>query len=256
MSTTRLLKPFSITALVLFFTSSVMASAAPVAGGPKKLPAKQLMVVITDNWNALQGTIYVFNKEHGKWVLQFSNAVVVGSKGLGLGMGAEPVAIDGAPVKKEGDLKAPAGIFSIGTAFGYADYQDAKWLNNRYVKATDTLICVDDMRSASYNTLLNKDTAKGDYKSWEDIHRKDDFYKWGLFINHNADKPVAGGGSCIFMHIWDNDHVGTEGCTAMQEADMVRILHWIDSKKHPLLVQVPKAEYAKLSAQFELPEID
>ncbi len=138
---------------------------------PTPLHTQQIMVVLTDGWNSLQGTLYGFEKHKGKWVLQFSNPVVVGSNGLGMGDGLVPLAIEGAPIKKEGDLKAPAGIFSIGTAFGYAGDNEANWIKNPYTKAADTVICVDDMHSAHYNTLLNKDSVKSDWNSFEYMHR-------------------------------------------------------------------------------------
>ena len=250
---------FFVVLMILYATSTAVTSAnTSFIHHPKKttLPAKQLLVVVTDGWDNLKGRLYGFEKKHNKWVLQFSNAVVIGSKGMGLGDGVVQLSIDGVPVKKEGDLKSPAGIFSIGTAFGYADYKDAIWIHNPYIKASDTLICVDDMHSAYYNTLVNNDTFKGDWKSHEEMHRKDDYYKWGLFINHNADKPVAGRGSCIFMHIWNNDHQGTEGCTAMKEADLLTILHWIKAKDKPLLVQLPKNEYEKLKGKYGLPDLN
>src|ERR1700731_2757 len=110
---------------------SMIALAKPIP-----LPAsKQLMVVVTDGWSNIQGTIYCFEKHHDKWILKFSNPIVVGGKGLGIGDGLVPLSIDNAPVKKEGDMKSPAGFFTIGTAFGYADYKDAKWIKNPYIKA-------------------------------------------------------------------------------------------------------------------------
>ncbi len=243
---------------VLLFVLTGRAQTAHRHGhkAEQSLPAQQLMVVLTGGWDNLQGRLYAFDKYHGKWVLQFSNAVVVGSKGLGVGDGIVPLTIDGAPVKKEGDKKSPAGIFTIGTAFGYADKKDAAWIKNPYIHAFDTLICVDDIRSVNYNRLVDKDSAKTDYNSFEYMHRKDDYYKWGLFINHNSDKVVAGDGSCIFMHIWKNDHEGTDGCTAMQEANILRVLHWINAKDKPVLVQLPKAEYEKLRVGYGLPKIN
>ena len=239
-----------ITMLLQLYTIQASAQKADV-----QLPAKQLMVVLTDNWDTLQGKIYCFNKINDQWVLQFSNDVVVGAKGLGIGDGLLPVPIADAPVKKEGDNKAPAGIFTIGTAFGYADAKDATWIKNHYIKASETLICVDDMYSLYYNTLLKKDTVHSAYKSHEEMHLKKDYYKWGLFINHNAPKTVAGDGSCIFMHIWENSHQGTAGCTAMTEANLLRVLHWINALDNPLLVQLPRAQYVKLKAIYRLPEI-
>ncbi|MFI5139307.1 MAG: L,D-transpeptidase [Sphingobacteriales bacterium] len=221
----------------------------------KGLHTEQLIVVLTPGWDTLQGRLYAFKKLKGKWKLQFTNAVVVGSKGLGIGDGVIPLAIKDAPVKKEGDKKSPAGIFTIGTAFGYADKKDAKWIKNRYIRAFDTLICVDDTQSPYYNTLIDKDTAKAAYKSFEYMHLKKDYYKWGLFINHNSGKVVSGDGSCIFMHIWGNDHEGTDGCTAMQETNILRVLHWINARKHPLLVQMPVDEYKKLRKVYGLPVV-
>jgi D-alanyl-D-alanine dipeptidase len=219
------------------------------------LQNRQLLVVVSGGWDSLQGRIYCFEKRKAKWILKFSNPVVLGSKGLGMGEGMVTMFIDGAPVKKEGDLKSPAGIFSIGTAFGNATPGEAKWIQNPYICTTDTLICVDDLHSAHYNTLVNKNPEKADWNSFEEMHRKDDYYKWGLFINHNADKPIAGKGSCIFMHIWENDHTGTTGCTAMNEEKFLRILHWINADKKPLLIQLPLKEYRSQVEKFRLPEI-
>jgi L,D-peptidoglycan transpeptidase YkuD (ErfK/YbiS/YcfS/YnhG family) len=219
------------------------------------LPSQQLLIVITNGWDSLRGYVYCFEKRNGKWLQQFSNAVVVGSNGLGTGDGMMPFSVEGTPVKKEGDLRSPAGIFSIGTAFGYADSTDAKWIKNPYIKTTDTLICVDDPGSVQYNRLVNNDPSKSDWKSFEEMHRKDNYYQWGLFINHNAPKTTAGKGSCIFMHIWENDHTGTSGCTAMDEDNLLRILHWINANSHPMLVQIPKSAYAKLAQAYRLPLI-
>ena len=221
----------------------------------KKLPAKQLMVVLTNNWGEVQGKLYCFGKRHGKWVLAFSNAVVVGAKGLGTGDGLFPFAINSAPIKKEGDNKSPAGIFTIGSAFGYAPCDNAMFIKTHYVKANDTLICVDDVNSVHYNTLVSTDTTTADWHSHEEMHLKSNQYKWGLFVNHNAAEPVPGDGSCIFMHIWRNNHEGTAGCTAMTETDILRVLHWINAADKPVLVQFPKTVYTKIRARFGLPPI-
>ncbi len=240
---------FKFFLIVYFFTNTALTKPIPLP------PAKQLMVVVTDGWSNLQGTIYCFEKHHEKWVFKFSNAIVVGTKGMGIGDGLVPLSISTAPVKKEGDMKSPAGFFTIGTAFGYADYKDAKWIKNPYVKATDTLICVDDVHSAHYNTLVDNNPAKSDWNSFEHMHLKKDYYKWGLFINHNSPTVVPGDGSCVFMHIWGSDHEGTAGCTAMTEANLLKILHWINAADSPLLVQLPKEEYAKIRKEYGLPQI-
>ncbi len=252
------MKKLSLLLLLLFFTALLCcgpASAQITTAATNPLPAKQLMVVITDNWDTLQGKLYCYQKQEGKWVLQFSNMVVIGSKGLGVGDGLFKLQLANAPVKKEGDEKSPAGIFTIGTAFGYADAKNATWIKNRYVKASDTIICVDDMHSAYYNTLVQRDTAKSPYNSHEEMHLKKAYYKWGLFINHNSGNVVPGDGSCIFMHIWGNSTEGTDGCTAMAEPNLLRILHWINAEDHPLLVQLTRTDYLRLRKQLGLPAL-
>jgi L,D-peptidoglycan transpeptidase YkuD (ErfK/YbiS/YcfS/YnhG family) len=244
-----------IAATLLFAAAAGKCADLPALPDTNVLHAQQVLLVITPDWGSLQGRLYGFEKRAGQWVMQFSNAVVLGSKGLGIGEGMVPMTIADAPVKKEGDLKSPAGIFSIGAAFGYAGTREAGWIKDHYVQATDTLICVDDPQSAHYNTLVQNDSARSDWKSFEQMHRRDDYYKWGLFINHNAEPPAAGKGSCIFMHIWGNDHQGTTGCTAMKEEDMLRILHWINIGLDPVLVQLPEGEYPKLAAQYHLPTL-
>ena len=152
-------------------------------------------------------------------------------------------------------MKSPAGMFTIGTAFGYTGAENAGWIKNHYLKATDTLICVDDPQSLNYNRLVQNDTIKSAYNSHEDMHRKDDAYKWGLFVNHNWSGTIAGDGSCIFMHIWSDSSHGTAGCTAMTESNILRLLHWINAKQKPLLVQMPASVYNQVRLKYGLPKV-
>lgn len=224
------------------------------AGTTDSLDGKQLVVVVTNGWNDVKATLYAYEKQHGHWVLQFSHPAVVGAKGLGLGDGLVPVTMPGAPIKKEGDLKAPAGIFSIGDAFGYAPGNKATFIKNRYIQAKDTVICVDDARSTYYNRIISADTATThDWNSFEHMHLAKDYYKWGLFVAHNSPNARPGHGSCIFIHIWGNADEGTEGCTAMEENNMLKLLHWVDGAKKPLLVQMPVTDYKSVSAKYGLP---
>lgn len=225
-------------------------------GQPALNKAKQLLVVVTNNWDTVPGTLYAFNKVNGEWVKQFSNPVVVGAKGMGVGDGVIPVTFTGAPVKKEGDLKSPAGVFNIGDAFGYGDKASAGFIKARYIQAQDTVICVDDARSTYYNRIISADTAsRHDWKSFEHMHLTKDYYKWGLFVQHNSPGAMPGHGSCIFIHIWGSSHEGTEGCTAMKEADILTLLHWINAAKKPLLVQLPVAEYTSMAQKLGLPAL-
>lgn len=251
-----LFKTTHITLLCMAFIPLITTFAAFKSQPANRKPdTRQLLVVLTDGWNTVKARLYGFGRRNGKWVLQFQNQAVVGRNGLGKGDGIVNINFDDVPVKKEGDGKSPAGIFSIGTAFGYAEEKDVKWIKNPYIRTFDTLICIDDIHSRDYNRLVNKDSIKTAFNSFEYMHRTDEYYKWGLFINHNTENTVPGDGSCIFMHIWKNNHTGTAGCTAMQEKNMLRIMYWINASDHPLLVQMPASEYKKWRRAYGFPAI-
>jgi L,D-peptidoglycan transpeptidase YkuD (ErfK/YbiS/YcfS/YnhG family) len=219
------------------------------------LRSGQLIIVVTDNWNDVHAKLYAFEKRNGEWQLQFSFAAVVGERGMAMGEGIQNITITGAPQKKEGDMKSPAGMFLLGPAFGYATKSGANWIHMPYIRATDTLVCIDDPHSARYNELINSDTVEKDWNSHEDMHRKDHVYEWGLFIQYNNHPVKTGMGSCIFLHIWEGDGKGTAGCTAMEEKNILQFLHWIRADKHPLLVQFPEAVYRKIHTDYQLPSL-
>ncbi len=239
------------------FSAEIFATRGkPAKNFTDSIKCRQVLVVVTDGWSSVQGELHYFTKHKRTWKEEFSNEVVVGKTGLGIGDGLVDLSIKGAPIKKEGDLRSPAGIFKIGTAFGYADPSEAEWIKNAYVKASDALLCVDDVHSVYYNRLVKSDTGNADWKSFEYMHRKDNYYKWGLFVEHNSGNIVPGDGSCIFLHIWENRNEGTIGCTAMQEKDILNLLRSIDSTQHPILVQLPKNEYLKIRGRYGLPAIN
>lgn len=217
------------------------------------LAAEQLIIVVTRNWSDIHAKLFAFEKRNGEWQLEFSFAAVVGEGGMAIGDGMQDISINGAPQKKEGDMKSPAGIFFLGPAFGYASQSVVNWMHLPYICASDTLVCIDDPNSASYNELIKSDTAEKDWSSHEEMHRKDQDYKWGLFVQHNHHPVKPGMGSCIFLHVWEDAGKGTAGCTAMEEKNIMQLLHWINANKHPLLVEFPEEVYKKIRAEYFLP---
>jgi L,D-peptidoglycan transpeptidase YkuD (ErfK/YbiS/YcfS/YnhG family) len=237
----------SVTALLLFcmglMSSVKLYSASPYPLSPgDSLKSGQLIIVLTDNRDSIRAKLYCVEKKDGKWVTEFSFPVVVGEKGM-------------TPHKSEGDLKAPSGIFDLGPAFGYADKKDATWIHMRYLQATDTLICVDDAGSLYYNQLIDSNSVLRDWHSREIMHLKKIYYKWGIFVQYNFQPAVKGNGSCIFIHIWGNENEGTEGCTAMEEKNILKLLQWIRAEKNPKLIQYQTDEYEKIAAEYKLPDL-
>jgi L,D-peptidoglycan transpeptidase YkuD (ErfK/YbiS/YcfS/YnhG family) len=70
------------------------------------------------------------------------------------------------------------------------------------------------------------------------MKRGDDLYEYGVWVLYNSNPVSAGNGSCIFIHVWRNEHSGTAGCTAMSKDNILKLIHWLDKKKSPVLLQV------------------
>jgi D-alanyl-D-alanine dipeptidase len=242
------------------------AGAGAQSPAPKRVPptagARQLILVTTRDWDAVAGTLRRFERKSARvsWSQVGADVpVVVGRAGLAWGVGlVAPPATSGtsktsAPSKREGDGKAPAGVFRLGPAFGFATRREAAWLRTAYTPLTPSTECVDDVASRHYNLIVDRGALKAaDWNSSERM-REVEGYRWGLVVAHNAAPPVAGLGSCIFLHVWAGPEKGTAGCTAMEQANLETLLRWLDPSKTPLLVQLPEAEYARLRAGWSLP---
>lgn len=179
-----------------------------------------------------------------------AHPVSLGRAGLawGVGLHASP---EGAARKQEGDGKAPAGIFRLGTAFGYAPgaVPGSRW---PYRQATDSDLFVDDPGSPDYNRWVTSDcgAAESRWASFERMRREDGLYRHGLVVEHNSSPPVPGCGSAIFLHIWKGPGEPTSGCTAMAEGDLIALLEWLRPEDHPLFVQVAEPDFACLRIKW------
>ena len=222
----------------------------------------QMVVVTTPDWNSPQATLQRFERaQSGDWrPMGKPFTVMVGRTGLGWGAGL--ITVGGRyrnaddPVKKESDGKAPAGVFRLSKAFGYAPQEEPGW-KMPYVNITPSIQCVDDVDSKFYNTLVDITKISPDWGSHENeqMRRSDDLYRWGILVDHNANPPVPGKGSCIFMHIWRGPGQPTVGCTAMPAQQLESLLSWLDPARKPLLVQLPEPEYQKLRKRWHLPQL-
>ncbi|MDQ7046920.1 MAG: hypothetical protein Q9M39_04625 [Sulfurovum sp.] len=195
---------------------------------------KQLIVVSTKNWSTSSGTLQRYEQKHSQWqTVGKAIAIKLGRNGLGWGIGLHSIPKNAKIIKKEGDGKAPAGIFTLKQAFGYAPFP-VKYPYKVY-KKTDH--CVDDVHSKLYNKIVDSKKVRIDYKSKEYMKFPKDYYKYGIVVNHNhidEQGAVKGAGSCIFIHI---KKVPTAGCTVMTEDEMKEIIQWLDTKSNPLLIQ-------------------
>lgn len=258
--------------------AQALAAADAETNSPEKETAiselagcEQLLLVTTKDWDSPTGTLRRFLRidsratPRGRWAVAripphgprgqgISIEVVVGRNGLGWGRGLVlPDTLPG-PTKKEGDGKSPAGVFRLSSAFGLAAAEKMKDIKLPYRQLTDEIECVDDVKSTNYNSIVNRaEKSPADWSSSEKMRAVGERYRLGIVVDHNVDPREAGGGSCIFIHIWQDAATGTSGCTAMAPENMEEIIRWLNPERHPLLVQMPEAAYQELRGKLGLP---
>ena len=244
---------------MLALCATAAAVAAPQAAEADHWRAsRQLVLVLVPDWNADHGTLRTFTRGPHGWVAAGIDApVVIGKNGAAWGLGLNEPRGDG-PVKREGDGRSPAGVFRVGTVFGYAAHADTA-TPYRALSASD--YCVDVSGSAQYNRIVDAKVVgaaavKGSTEPMRrDIHAHgDQAYRLGFNLEQNPQaKPLAG--SCIFGHLWKSPDTPTVGCTAMTPAVMRSLVAWLEPRQQPVFVLLPQAAYLKLRARWQLPRV-
>jgi hypothetical protein len=223
--------------------------------------SSQLIVVTTPNWNAVDGRLQRYERSSPgqPWnAIGEPIPVVVGQRGMGWGLGAvrtDHLQGPDDPVKHEGDKKAPAGVFGLGSAFGFAAQPPAEW-KMPYFALTASTDCVDDSQSRRYNDIADRSKVIHlDWNSAEHMLSVGEAYRWGVFIDQNPAPAKKNAGSCVFMHVWGGASVGTAGCTAMPQQQIESILGWLNPSAHPLLAQMPIQQYLHARESLHLPAL-
>lgn len=238
---------------------SLLAACATAPRGGHAAPwhdARQMIVVTTDGWEANTGVLRRFERGAQGW--RPAGAAIeasIGRSGSAWGTGLHPA--QHGRRKREGDGRSPAGAFAIGTAFGYPAAAATAW-PYRAMTADDW--CIDVAASPLYNRIVDakrvgRAAIEGSTEPMRrDLHLDgDQRYRLGFVIEHNPGN-IAGDGSCIFAHVWKAPGAPTAGCTAMAEDAMRSLLAWLKPEARPVFVLLPAAEYARLRADWGLPE--
>lgn len=234
-------------------------AACPVSAQPDMVAQSgQAALVLADSWNSRAGVMRLYERSPGGPWRQAGAPirVILGKNGLGWGRGLHDTpggGAEGITLKREGDGKAPAGIFRLGPAFGYAPAESRR-LKIDYMQMTAAFECVDDPASPRYNQVLDASALPArDWNSSERMRRDDGLYEIGVVVAHNMPSTVPGAGSCIFLHVWPKPDGYTSGCTAMAFGDMERVAAWLDPAKSPVLVQLPESEHGKFRKLYGVP---
>lgn len=249
------MKPLlSLVYLCLFCLSASQVGARNYQLSPK---THQAVVAITEGWNSSHAQLGIYEKRKGRWV-QVSDfwKVRLGRNGSAWGLGLSPAM--GKNMKKEGDGRAPVGVFSIGAAYGYAG-SIKKNKHLPYYQVTEKDLWVEDSNSPSYNRHLRlKHKPKTKWQKKQQMRQGDYAHALKLYIGHNTASPKRpakkGYGSAIFFHIWrGGGSKATSGCTTMAPKKLREMIAQIDPKKNPVYILLPRSEYTRLRNVWKLP---
>jgi L,D-peptidoglycan transpeptidase YkuD (ErfK/YbiS/YcfS/YnhG family) len=228
-----------------------------IPAGAFQLPADstQCVVALADGWNSSRATVSFYEKTRGQWrQVGASWQSRLGRDGLVWGRGIHPNP-PGATLKTEGDMRAPAGVFHLGGAWGYhRAIQKHPKLFYRQVTPRD--LWIEDPHSPDYNRhLVLQREPRTAWETKQQMRLNDYPHSLKLFIAHNAPPNVVpNGGSAIFFHIWrEGGNRPTAGCTTMSEERLRWLIGRIDPTRRPLYVLLPRAEYEKLRSSWQLP---
>jgi D-alanyl-D-alanine dipeptidase len=240
---------------IAFILLSILSSTLFAATPPQQIITKseQLLLVTTPSWDAINGQLQRYERKSTKAAWKPVGTpipVVIGKHGTAWDVHFITNQQD-ANAKHEGDGKTPVGIYEVGPMFGF----DATTKNKTdYFPLDDNSVCVDDVKSAYYNQLI--DSAKVPQKDWnsgEQMHTVPQ-YKIGGMVQYNTGSTmIRGAGSCIFLHIWKGPTAGTAGCVAMDEANLTNTLKWLNSRKNPVIAVLPQPVVKEMSSKWKLP---
>ena len=154
-------------------------------------------------------TILVKNK-HTLQIDKFTFRCCIGKKGL-------------TQNKKEGDKKTPMGTFKIENLYFRKDRLKKPSTSLKCVQIKKNMGWCDDIHfPKKYNKLIKIEKKI----RHEKLKRKDHKYDLLIPIKYNFKKPIAGKGSCIFIHL-TKDFKPTAGCIALKEKDFLIMLKLI-----------------------------
>ncbi|MGJ8724192.1 MAG: L,D-transpeptidase family protein [Roseibacillus sp.] len=233
----------------------ILLSALPTLAFELPKDSTQAIVGIASGWDSSHVTLHRYEKDaQGAWHLVSQPwKGRLGSSGIAWGRGLHPVPT-GAKMKKEGDRRAPAGVYTLGGAWAY-NAAIPHHPNLPFSKITTRDLWVEDVTSKYYNQHVRLDHEPS--AAWEkkaQMRQNDQAHSIKLFINHNAPKVVPGGGSSIFFHIWrGGGSKATFGCTTMHENELKALIKWVDPKRNPVYILLPQSEYMAKRLQWKLP---
>lgn len=184
--------------------------------------AKRLVLVTAGTIDSKHGILQTFERDTLQSAWQTASGpqpAMLGSQGIAWAQGYQSFAQPGEPIQVEGDNRSPAGIFPLGQTFGFDHAGKPLHISlesNRH-------ICVDDLASPYYNQIVSREMA-GPGTHAEEM-RSIPTYRRGIVIDMPTDRDNRTG-SCIFLHVWNDDSAGTGGCIGLPENSVEELQDW------------------------------
>ncbi|MGE0261014.1 MAG: L,D-transpeptidase [Alphaproteobacteria bacterium] len=122
--------------------------------------------------------------------------------------------------KREGDGASPQGTFPLVAAYYRPDRVAPPATGLELTALCPEHGWVDDPGDARYNCPVSLPYPARHEKLW----REDALYDLVVVIGYNADPPVPGRGSAIFLHVARPDFAPTEGCIAVEREVLAGLL--------------------------------
>lgn len=211
-------------------------SQSPLAG--TVITGNQLLVALAESDDSSLVTVYFLERTALGWELRTGPLPgVAGRNGF-----AAP------GEKREGDGRAPTGLFPLESAFGYAASINSSM---PYQQATENDLWVDDVQSPDYNTWVKRGQTSA--TSFEVMKLADNRYRHGLVTGYNRNPIIRGYGSGIFVHAWLEAGYTTSGCVAFDETELIKLLAWLDPAQRPQILMGTRAALAIIPLVALLP---
>lgn len=138
------------------------------------------------------------------------------------------VGVNGVRPTREGLGRTPVGVFTLTEAFGNRPDNGTRL---PYVHVGPDDWWDEDPASAQYNRLVRRSISPGGNS--ENLYYAGLAYAHAVVINYNMNPVVKGAGSGFFLHV--SFGAPTEGCVAIPESALNRVMRWLNPALHPVI---------------------
>ncbi|MCU1362738.1 MAG: hypothetical protein JWM55_566 [Acidimicrobiaceae bacterium] len=138
------------------------------------------------------------------------------------------VGVNGVGPTSEGLGRTPVGVYSLTEAFGNRPNNGTRL---PYIQVGANDWWDENPASARYNRLVRSVVSPGGNS--ENLYDAGVAYAHAVIINYNVSPVVKGAGSGFFLHV--SFGAPTEGCVAIPESDLDRVMRWLIPTLHPVI---------------------